>query len=174
MLLLPTLVPKKLLLNPELINPAHLPKPTKEEIVVEGSEDHFSQIPSDVKKKMRAHLEKGDHEAAAREAHKAGHLLKYHSLVRNAAHSFHQDYDTRHHDITYLHPYMSDYLKEDVEQVDEISKHKLVQYIDKAADDVHKKALEAGKHADQPGKASDFIKNFQKPDILAIKFPFIL
>ena len=94
-------------------NPAHQPKTTKEEVVVEGSEDHFTLIPSDVKKKMRAHIEKGDHDAAAREAHKAGHLLKYHSLVRNAAHSFHQDYDTRHHDITDLHPYMSDYLKEE-------------------------------------------------------------
>jgi hypothetical protein len=62
---------------------------------------------------MRGHIEKGDHDVAAHEVHiKPGHLLKYHSLVRNAAHQFHQDYDTRHHDITDLHPYMSDYLKE--------------------------------------------------------------
>jgi len=116
-------------------NPAYLPKPTKEEVVSEGLEDHFTNIPSGVKAKMKAHIEKGDHESAAHEAHKAGHLLKYHNLVSNAAHSFHQDHDTRHHDIKDLHPYMSDYLtdkktNESVEQVNELSNDTLKKYDD--------------------------------------------
>jgi hypothetical protein len=52
--------------------------------------------------------------------------------------------------------------KEESEQIDELSKHKLVQYIDKASQDVHNKALEAGKDSDKPAKASDFIKKYQK------------
>ena len=53
-------------------------------------------------------------------------------------------------------------MKEEAEQIDELSKHKLVQYIDKASQDVHNKALEAGKDSDKPAKASDFIKKYQK------------
>jgi len=53
-------------------------------------------------------------------------------------------------------------MKEEAEQIDELSKHKLVQYIDKASQDVHNKALEAGKDSEKPGKASDFIKKYQK------------
>jgi hypothetical protein len=51
-------------------------------------------------------------------------------------------------------------MKEEV-QIDEISKAKLVRYIDKASQDVHNKALEAGKDSEKPGKASDFIKKYQ-------------
>ena len=53
-------------------------------------------------------------------------------------------------------------MKEDMENLDEISKHKLVQYIDKATQDVHNKALEAGKESDKPARASEFIRKYQK------------
>lgn len=53
-------------------------------------------------------------------------------------------------------------MKEETEQLDEISKAKLVRYIDKASQDVHNKALEAGKDSEKPGKATDFIKKYQK------------
>ena len=79
------------------------------------SEAHFMEIPSDVKKEIKKHIDNDDHDAARSAAVKAGYWSHFNHLVSAAAHSSHMDHDTHHTDIKQLHPYMSDYLKEESE-----------------------------------------------------------
>ena len=126
-------------------NPAHLPKPTKEEFV---SEAHFMEIPSDVKKEIKKHIDNDDHDAARSAAVKAGYWSHFNHLVSAAAHSSHMDHDTHHTDIKQLHPYMSDYLSdkktnESVEQLDEVGdtkagREKLAKVANRAVGDTTK------------------------------------
>jgi hypothetical protein len=76
------------------------------------SEAHFMEIPSDVKKEIKKHIDNDDHDAARSTAVKAGYWAHFNHLVSAAAHSSHMDHDTHHTDIKQLHPYMSDYLSD--------------------------------------------------------------
>ena len=132
-------------------NPAHLPKPVKEEVV---SEAHFMEIPSDVKKEIKKHIDNDDHDAARSAAVKAGYWSHFNHLVSAAAHSSHMDHDTHHTDIKQLHPYMSDYLSdkktnESVEQLDELDPKTLASYANKAVGDTSKDRSKMIKVADK-------------------------
>ena len=132
-------------------NPAHLPKPVKEELV---SEAHFMEIPSDVKKEIKKHIDNDDHDAARSTAVKAGYWSHFNHLVSAAAHSSHMDHDTHHTDIKQLHPYMSDYLSdkktnESVEQLDELDPKTLASYANKAVGDTSKDRSKMIKVADK-------------------------
>jgi len=118
------------------------------------SEAHFMEIPSDVKKEIKKHIDNDDHDAARSTAVKAGYWSHFNHLVSAAAHSSHMDHDTHHTDIKQLHPYMSDYLSdkktnESVEQLDELDPKTLASYANKAVGDTSKDRSKMIKVADK-------------------------
>ena len=118
------------------------------------SEAHFMEIPSDVKKEIKKHIDNDDHDAARSAAVKAGYWSHFNHLVSAAAHSSHMDHDTHHTDIKQLHPYMSDYLSdkktnESVEQLDELDPKTLASYANKAVGDTSKDRSKMIKVADK-------------------------
>ena len=118
------------------------------------SEAHFMEIPSDVKKEIKKHIDNDDHDAARSTAVKAGYWAHFNHLVSAAAHSSHMDHDTHHTDIKQLHPYMSDYLSdkktnESVEQLDELDPKTYASYANKAVGDTTKDRSKMIKVADK-------------------------
>ena len=118
------------------------------------SEAHFMEIPSNVKKEIKKHIDNDDHDAARSAAVKAGYWSHFNHLVSAAAYSSHMDHDTHHTDIKQLHPYMSDYLSdkktnESVEQLDELDPKTLASYANKAVGDTSKDRSKMIKVADK-------------------------
>ena len=129
------------------------------------SEAHFMEIPSDVKKEIKKHIDNDDHDAARSTAVKAGYWAHFNHLVSAAAHSSHMDHDTHHTDIKQLHPYMSDYLTDkktnESEQITMMSPEYLERYKQKLAKN-NKRFVAAVKRQKNPGSNTDIAKDIEK------------